>query len=384
MHEASLAIWIMPAIAVAMGATLWAFGARLSRHAVMVTGFAAGVPAGAFAAQWFDMPWLPPVLGAILGAFAGLIIARIAYRLMLMATVGIAAALLGAVLSAAVVDSGAVAASGEQMSAAAKQRASELAETVAREMQSSNADQDTREAARDAVERFWNTLDAPERTLVIAATLACGLAGLAFGFFLKSLAEIAATAILGAFAGLIISRIAYRLMLMATVGIAAALLGAVLSAAVVDSGAVAASGEQMSAAAKQRASELAETVAREMQSSNADQDTREAARDAVTRFWNTLDAPERTLILAATIACGLAGLAFGFFLKSLAEIAATAILGSILIAWGLNEVLGPSGPRLATWSLATLVLAVAGMVVQTLTGARDAKPSAAKSATDAA
>jgi hypothetical protein len=252
-HEASLAIWIMPAIAVAIGATLWAFGSRLSRHAVMVTGFAAGVPAGAFAAQWLDLPWLPPVLGAILGAFAGLIIARIAYRLMLMATVGIAAALLGAVLSAAVVDSGAVAASGEQMSAAAKQRASELAETVAREMQSSNADQDTREAARDAVERFWNTLDAPERTLVIAATLACGLAGLAFGFFLKSLAEIAAT----------------------------------------------------------------------------------------------------------------------------------AILGSILIAWGLNEVLGPSGPRLATWSLATLVLAVAGMVVQTLTGARDAKPAAAKSATDA-
>ena len=254
MHEASLAIWILPAIAVAIGATLWAFGARLSRHAVMVTGFAAGVPAGAFAAQWFDMPWLPPVLGAILGAFAGLIIARIAYRLMLMATVGIAAALLGAVLSAAVVDSGAVAASGEQMSAAAKQRASELAETVAREMQSGNADQDTREAARDAVERFWNTLDPPERTLVIAATLACGLAGLAFGFFLKSLAEIAAT----------------------------------------------------------------------------------------------------------------------------------AILGSILIAWGLNEVLGPSGPRLATWSLATLVLAVAGMVVQTLTSARDAKPAAAKSATDAA
>jgi len=167
------------------------------------------------------------------------------------------------------------------------------------------------------------------------------------------------------------------------VGIAAALLGAVLSAAVVDSGAVAASGEQMSAAAKQRASELAETVAREMQSSNADQDTREAARDAVERFWNTLDAPERTLVIAATLACGLAGLAFGFFLKSLAEIAATAILGSILIAWGLNEVLGPSGPRLATWSLATLVLAVAGMVVQTLTGARDAKPSAAKSATDA-
>jgi PAT family beta-lactamase induction signal transducer AmpG len=41
------------------------------------------------------------VLGAIVGAFAGLIIARIAYRLMLMATVGIAAALLGAVLSAA-------------------------------------------------------------------------------------------------------------------------------------------------------------------------------------------------------------------------------------------------------------------------------------------
>ena len=244
----------MPAIAVAIGATLWAFGARLSRHAVMVTGFAAGVPAGAFAAQWLDLPWLPPVIGAVAGAFAGLIIARIAYRLMLMTTVGIAAALLGAVLSAAVVDSGAIAASGEQMSAAAKQRAAELAETVAREMQSDNLDEDTREAARHAVERFWNTLDAPEKTLVVAAT----------------------------------------------------------------------------------------------------------------------------------IACGLAGLAFGFFLKSLAEIAATSIMGSILIAWGLHEALGSSGPRLATWSLATLVLAVAGMVVQTLTAAREAKPAAPSGATDAA
>ncbi len=76
---------------------------------------------------------------------------------------------------------------------------------------------------------------------------------------------------------------------------------------------------------------------------------------------------------------------YGFIHPSLAEIAATAILGSILIAWGLNEVLGPSGPRLATWSLATLVLAVAGMVVQTLNSACEAKPAAAaKSATDAA
>ena len=59
------------------------------------------------------------------------------------------------------------------------------------------------------------------------------------------------------------------------------------------------------------------------------------------------------------------------------------ILGSVLVAWGLSEVLGPSGPRLATWSLATLVLAVAGMVVQTLTGAREAKPAAAANPTDA-
>lgn len=253
MQEASLTVWIMPAIAVAVGGALWAFGARLSRQAVMVTGFASGVPAGAIAVQWLHWEWLPPVLGAIVGAFAGLVLARIAYRITLMVIVGAAAAVLGAVLSAAAVDSGAVAPSAAPPTAAGRQRASELAETVARELQSESEGTDT---------------------------------------------------------------------------------GA-------------------------------------------------SARDAATRFWNTLDGPERTLVVAATLACGLAGLAFGLVLKSLSEIACTAVLGSVLIAWGLHGVMGPSGPRLATWSLATLVLAVAGMVVQTLTGAREAKPAAAANPTDA-
>jgi len=187
----------MPAFAVAVGAGLWAFGARCTRHAVMVMGFAAGVPAGAFAAQWLALPWMPQVLGAVIGAFAGLIAARLAYRLMLMTTVGIAAALVGAVLSAAIIDSGAIAATAEQATAAAHARAAELAETVAQELRGDASDQATTDAARGALERFWSSLDAPERTLLIASTLACGVAGFAIGFFLKSLAEIAATAIIG-------------------------------------------------------------------------------------------------------------------------------------------------------------------------------------------
>lgn len=197
MQEASLTLWIMPAIAVAVGAALWAFGARLSRYAVMVTGFAAGVPAGAMAVQSLQWNWLPPVIGAVVGAFVGLVLARIAYRLTLMAIVGAAAAALGAVLSAAAVDSGAVAPSSAPSSVAGRQRASELAETVARELQSESEGTDTGASARDAATRFWSTLDGPERTLVVAATLACGLAGLAFGFVLKSLSEIACTAVLG-------------------------------------------------------------------------------------------------------------------------------------------------------------------------------------------
>ena len=211
----------------------------------MVTGFAAGVPAGAFAAQWINAPYLPPVIGAVLGAFIGLATARIAYRLMLMATVGLAAAALGAVLSAAIVDSGAIGPGAAQ--------------------------------------------------------------------------------------------------------------------------------QQQQSAPRARAAELAESVAQELQSGASPQDTQAVALGAAERFWNTLDAPERTLVLAATVACGLAGLAFGFFLKSLAEVACTAILGSVLIGWGLSEVMGASGPSVATWALATLVLSVAGMVVQTLTGGRDAR-----------
>ena len=46
--------WLATAIAIALGAALWAFGGRMSRQAVMVLGFAAGVPAGAAVAEWMQ------------------------------------------------------------------------------------------------------------------------------------------------------------------------------------------------------------------------------------------------------------------------------------------------------------------------------------------
>lgn len=235
--------WTGPALAIAFGAALWAFGARFSRQAVLVLGFAAGVPAGSAIADWMQWGSLPPVVAAVIGAFVGLIAALLAYRLMLGATICVASALLGMVISSAIVDSGAVSAS---------------------------------------------------------------------------------------------------------------------------------PGAEVAEAAKDRAARLAEAVAQELQAEMPDQSAMESVRGSAQRFWNALQPPERTLVTATTAACALAGLIFGFFLRSMAEIAATAMIGSVLIAWGAHGVLGDGGPQLGTWCLATLALAVTGMVVQTM-----ARPRAA-------
>lgn len=240
--------WIAPALAVAFGAALWAFGGRFSRQAVMVLGFAAGVPAGSAIAEWMQWGALPPVAAAVLGAFIGLVAARLAYRLMLGITICVAAALLGMVVSSAIVDSGAISAS---------------------------------------------------------------------------------------------------------------------------------QGAEVAAAAKDRAARLAEAVAEELQAEAPDQSVMESVRASVQRFWNALQPPERTLVTATTAACALTGLIFGIFLRSMAEIAATAVFGSVLIAWGMHGALGSQAPQLGTWCLATLALAVTGMVVQTMARPRTAAAPAA-------
>ena len=191
--------WTGPAIAVAFGTALWSCGARFSRHTVMVLGFAAGVPAGAWIAEWGQWSMVPPVVGAVLGAFLGLLVARLAYRLMLGVTICLASALLGLVVSSAIVDSGAVSPSqGAEIAAAARDRAARLAEAVADELQAEVPDQPALDGVRASVQRFWNALQPPERTLVTATTAACALVGLILGFFLRSIAEIAATAMIGA------------------------------------------------------------------------------------------------------------------------------------------------------------------------------------------
>ena len=192
-----LSAWLVPVVVMAIGGVLWAFGARVARHAVLAVGFAAGVPCGALVASWLDSPLLPGVVGAVAGAFVGLLVARLSYRLMLVGIITCSAALIGCVLSGAMVDRGLVAATGQVSNAAARARAAELAETVAREVRSDGSEQSTAEATADAARRFWSSLDAPERTLVAAATLACAAAGLCLGIFLAPLAEVAATATLG-------------------------------------------------------------------------------------------------------------------------------------------------------------------------------------------
>lgn len=197
---AAMPLWLMPAVALAFGAAVWGFGARVARPAISILGFTAGVPGGVMLRDLLGLESIPQVAAAVIGAFAGLILARLAYRLMLAVTVGAALALLAAVLSASLVDTGVVAKPGMESVQAAQARARQLADTVTTELESADADAPPFQALRGAVNRFWESLDKPERTLVLATTLAAGAAGLAFGLFLRGMSEIGVTSIVGSMA----------------------------------------------------------------------------------------------------------------------------------------------------------------------------------------
>jgi hypothetical protein len=189
--------WIGPAIAVAFGGALWAFGARFSRQAVMLIGFAGGVPAGAALASTLGLAWLPPVLGAVIGALAGLVIARLAYRLMLALGVSFAAGMLGAILATALVDRGVLAEESRRATVAMQARTQELADTVTRELAQNEDTRSAAEAVQASLQQLWQSLESPERTLVIASTAAAVLIGFLLGLLIPRAAEIAATSLLG-------------------------------------------------------------------------------------------------------------------------------------------------------------------------------------------
>ena len=195
--SALTASWIGPALAVAFGGALWAFGARFARQAVMLMGFAGGVPAGAGVANLLGLAWFPPVLGAIAGALIGLVIARLAYRLMLAVGVSVAAAMLGAILATALVDQGVLAEESRRASVAMQARTQELTETVTRELAANEDTASAAEAVRGSLEQLWKSLESPERTLVIATTSTSWLVGFLLGLFIPRAAEIAATSLLG-------------------------------------------------------------------------------------------------------------------------------------------------------------------------------------------
>jgi hypothetical protein len=195
--SALTASWIGPALAVAFGGALWAFGARFARQAVMLMGFAGGVPAGAGVANLLGLAWFPPVLGAIAGALIGLVIARLAYRLMLAVGVSVAAAMLGAILATALVDRGVLAEESRRASVAMQARTQELTETVTRELAANEDTASAAEAVRGSLEQLWKSLESPERTLVIATTSTSWLVGFLLGLFIPRAAEIAATSLLG-------------------------------------------------------------------------------------------------------------------------------------------------------------------------------------------
>ena len=195
--SALTASWIGPALAVAFGGALLAFGARFARQAVMLMGFAGGVPAGAGVANLLGLAWFPPVLGAIAGALIGLVIARLAYRLMLAVGVSVAAAMLGAILATALVDQGVLAEESRRASVAMQARTQELTETVTRELAANEDTASAAEAVRGSLEQLWKSLESPERTLVIATTSTSWLVGFLLGLFIPRAAEIAATSLLG-------------------------------------------------------------------------------------------------------------------------------------------------------------------------------------------
>lgn len=188
--------WIGSFLSIGSGAVLWAFGGRIVRRAVAVAGFVGGIPAGVVLGEWMGIAWLPPWGSAIIGAFAGVIIALLAYRFALAITVMIVAGLLAAIISAAIIDRGLIAS--DQARAIAENRAAGLTEALAATWTPKGSDALTlKDQTLDAYNRFWNTLDPPERTLFGASILAASVAGLFLGFFMRRSAEIAVTATAG-------------------------------------------------------------------------------------------------------------------------------------------------------------------------------------------
>ena len=175
---------------------LWAFGGRIVRRAVVLAGFVGGIPAGVLLAQWIGIAWMPPWGSAIIGAFAGIIIALLAYRFALAFTVMIVAALAAGIISAAIIDRGLIAS--DQARAIAEHRASGFTEAIAAAWTPNGSDALTlKDQTVDAANRFWSTLDPPERTLFGASILASGVAGLFLGLFMRASAEIAVTSTAG-------------------------------------------------------------------------------------------------------------------------------------------------------------------------------------------
>lgn len=198
MEQAPLATaWLVPLIAIAFGGALWAFGSRLARHAIALIGFAGGVPAGATIASALALEWFPPVAGAVAGALIGLLLAKVAYRLVLACGVSVAATMLGCILATALVDRGLLVEESRRATVAMQARTDELAQTMARELA---ADPEIRASAnelRARVAEFWTSLESPERTLVLASGATAALVGFLLGLLVPSVAEIAATSLLG-------------------------------------------------------------------------------------------------------------------------------------------------------------------------------------------
>ncbi len=188
--------WLGSFLSIGSGAVLWAFGGRIVRRVVVVAGFVSGIPAGVFLVEWYGIIWMPPWCSAIIGAFAGVIIALLAYRFALAITVMIVAALAAAIISAAIIDRGLIAA--DQARAIAEHRAVGFTEAIAAAWEPNESEEVTfKDQTLDAANRFWSTLDPPERTLFGASILAASSIGLFLGLFMRRSAEIAVTATAG-------------------------------------------------------------------------------------------------------------------------------------------------------------------------------------------
>jgi hypothetical protein len=174
-------------------------------------------------------------------------------------------------------------------------------------------------------------------------------------------------AIVGAIGGLVLARAAYRFALIVVMTAASAALGAVICAALVDRGVVAPPERQAEVAAQSRAAELADAMSDELKRHDDGQALVHASAGAAQAFWQSLDGPERTLVAAGTLACAAVGLGVALLVPTVAGVAATAMAGAVMLAWGLGQLLGQGGPGLAAWAVATTVLAAAGMAVQAVT-----------------